>query len=127
MKIQKHNKTMRVSGLRELCATNATEFREQVCAALALDPDLTAIEIDLSRIPFIDSCGLGALVAVHKAANQNQEDGEGVAMCLVDPAPPVRQLIELTRMDCVFQIPPDSVHNSGDSLPPTAPNSIRSV
>ena len=101
MKVQRHNDTVKITGLRELCATNAHDFREQACAAL--DPELAAIEIDLCHIPFIDSCGLGALVALHKAANGGQPNG-GVAICLIDPTPAVRQVIELTRMDCVFQI-----------------------
>jgi anti-sigma B factor antagonist len=112
MRIQRHNNTVRISGLRELCATNAHDFREQACAAL--DPEVAAIEIDLSHIPFVDSSGLAALVALHKAANGGQADG-GVPVCLIDPTPAVQQVIELTRMDCVFQIenrPPTSLEDS---------------
>ena len=101
MRIQRQNKTVRITCLRELCATNAHDFREQVGAALT--PEVTAVEIDLSRIPFIDSSGLAALVAVHKAANGGQVAGP-VNICLLDPTPAVRQVVELTRMDCVFQV-----------------------
>jgi anti-sigma B factor antagonist len=101
MRIQRHNDIVLISGLHELCATNAHDFREQACAAL--DPEVAAFEIDLSRIPFIDSSGLAALVALHKAANGGEPSG-AVAVRLMDPRPAVRQVIELTRMDCVFQI-----------------------
>jgi len=101
MKIQRQSKTVRITRMRELCATNAQDFREQVEAALT--PEVTTVEIDLSRIPFIDSCGLAALVAVHKAANGGHVAGP-VNICLFDPTPAVRQVVELTRMDCVFQI-----------------------
>jgi len=101
MKIQRQSKTVRITRMRELCATNAQDFREQVEAALT--PEVTTVEIDLSRIPFIDSCGLAALVAVHKAANGGHVAGP-VNICLLDPTPAVRQVVELTRMDCVFQI-----------------------
>jgi anti-sigma B factor antagonist len=101
MKIQRQNETVRITRLRELCATNAQDFREKVEAALT--PEVTTVEIDLSLIPFIDSSGLAALVAVHKAANGGQVAGP-VNICLLDPTPAVRQVVELTRMDCVFQI-----------------------
>jgi anti-sigma B factor antagonist len=101
MKIQRQINTVRITRLRELCATNAQDFREKVEAALT--PEVTTVEIDLSRIPFIDSSGLAALVAVHKAANASQAAGP-VNVCLLDPTPAVRQVVELTRMDCVFQI-----------------------
>jgi len=101
MKLQKHQGTIRITGLRELCATNAHALREQGCAALNENP--VAIEIDLSRVPFIDSVGLGALTSLHHAANRDRADA-AVAICLLDPSPAVRQVIELTRMDAVFQI-----------------------
>jgi len=113
MKIQQQIKTVHVTLLHELCATNAHDFREKVEAALT--PEVTTVEIDLSRIPFIDSCGLAALVAVHKAANGGHVAGP-VNICLLDPTPAVRQVVELTRMDCIFQIEyrqsADSVENS---------------
>jgi len=100
MKIQRHNDKLSITELRELCATNAHTFREQTFAAL--DDALVTIEIDLSQIPFVDSTGLGALVSLHKAANRESE--RGVTICLLDPAPPVLQVLELTRMHCLFEI-----------------------
>jgi anti-sigma B factor antagonist len=57
------------------------------------------IEIDLSETRFIDSCGLGALVALHKTAC-----GHKGVVRLLNPLPPVQQILELTRMHRIFEI-----------------------
>jgi len=99
MNILHDDETMSVTGIRELGATNATTFRNEVYAALPLKPK--AIEIDLSQTDFVDSCGLGALISVYKAAaNRNG----GVTMRLMNPTPSVQQLFELTRMHRIFEI-----------------------
>ena len=92
---------MNVSGVRELSAANARWFRNEVCARLA--PGLKSIEIDLSQTGLVDSCGLGALVSLHKAANDQNRNG-GVAVRLLNPLPPVQQVFELTRMHHLFEI-----------------------
>ena len=65
----------------------------------ALDrPDLDALEIDLSRLRFIDSTGIGVLLRVEEQARTR-----GVALSIV-PAPP--------RVQRVFE-----VSGVGDALP----------
>jgi anti-sigma B factor antagonist len=101
MEIQRQNGTLNVSGVRELSAANARLFRNEVCARLA--PELHHIDIDLSQTNLVDSCGLGALVSLYKAANDQSNNG-GVAVRLVNPPPPVQQVFELTRMHYLFEI-----------------------
>ncbi|HVV00157.1 MAG TPA: STAS domain-containing protein, partial [Verrucomicrobiae bacterium] len=57
------------------------------------------IDIDLSQTTYVDSCGLGALVALHKTAC-----GRKGAVRLLSPQRPVQQILELTRMHRIFQI-----------------------
>ena len=62
MKFEVRGETLTVVEVRELGADNFQDFRERVRAAM---PErLRNIEIDLSQTSFLDSCGLGALIAV---------------------------------------------------------------
>jgi len=97
MKIQPEGETLRVSEIQELGAANANAFRDEVRSALANGQK--HIEIDLSQTAFIDSCGLGALIALHKTACSRNG-----AVHLLNPQPPVQQILELTRMHHIFQI-----------------------
>lgn len=97
MKIQSNGDTLRISDVKEINADNASRFREQASAALSNGE--RNIEVDFSETRFLDSSGLGALVALHKAACNR----EG-ALRLVNPTPPVRQILELTRLHHVFEI-----------------------
>ena len=103
MEIQRQNGTLSVAGVRELSAANARSFRNEVYAAMGRG--LEHIEIDLSQTSLVDSCGLGALVSLYKAANENGNGGR-VAMRLLYPQPPVQQIFELTRMHHLFEIVP---------------------
>lgn len=97
MKMEAQGDTLRISGLTELGAANSNHFRDQARAALA--DTQTTIEIDLSQTTFLDSCGLGALIALHKTAcNRNG------LLRLLNPLPPVRQVLELTRLNRIFDI-----------------------
>src|SRR5438046_1512152 len=101
MTIQQHNGTLTIRGVRDLFAEDARALRSDVCARFY--PELTVIEIDLSESQQVDSCGLAALVALFKAANQHKKDG-GVAVRLLNPQPAVQQMLELTRLHHLFEI-----------------------
>ena len=64
---------------------------------------LQAVEIDLSQTQFIDSCGLGALIAVQKCATNHNGNG-AVPVRLLNPTPSVQHLLELTRLHRNFEI-----------------------
>jgi anti-sigma B factor antagonist len=99
MKIQQQDQVLRVSEFAELGAANSQTFRDEVRAALA--PHLKTVEIDLSQTRFVDSCGLGALIAVQKSAGALNG---GATVRLVNLQPPVQQLFELTRLHHLFEI-----------------------
>jgi anti-sigma B factor antagonist len=97
MKIQSDGDTLRTSGITELSAANANSFRDE--ARRAFGQSQKNIEVDLSQAGAVDSCGLGALVALHKTAA-----ARGGVLRLLNPTPPVQQILELTRMHRIFEI-----------------------
>lgn len=97
MKIKANGETLSVSEVKELGAVNSNTVRDEVRAALV--DGQKNIEIDLSETSFLDSCGLGALIALHKTAC-----GRKGTLRLLNPLPPVQQILELTRMHRIFEI-----------------------
>ncbi len=89
--------TLRISAITQLGEANAVAFRDWVHTALSAHHK--NIEVDLSQTTFVDSSGLGALVALHKAAARRAG-----ALRLLNPCPPVQQILELTRLDGILQI-----------------------
>ena len=100
MKIQNDGDTLRASAIAELSAANANSFRDE--ARHAFGRQQRNIEIDLSQTTALDSCGLGALVALHKTAS-----ARGGVLRLRNPTPPVQQILELTRMHRIFEVVKD--------------------
>lgn len=97
MKLQSTGNTLRISSVRELSATTANSFRDE--ARRAFEDGQLNIEIDLSQTASVDSCGLGALVALHKTAATR-----GGVLRLLNPNPAVQQILELTRMHRIFEV-----------------------
>jgi len=97
MKMEIDGDTLRISEVQELAAANANAFRD--VAREAMGHERKNVEVDLSRATFIDSCGLGALIALHKTACARNGN-----VRLLNPLPQVRQILELTRMHRIFEI-----------------------
>lgn len=85
--------TLRVTG--ELDAATAPEFDAAIGPLLA--GGVTDITIDVAGLAFLDSSGLRSLV---RAREQLLPDG-GVVR-LLDPAPAVRRVLEITRLEEAF-------------------------
>lgn len=97
MKLQIQGDTLHITDVRELGAVNADALRDEARSAMtAAQKD---IEIDLSQTAFLDSCGLGALIALHKTACLRR----GMVR-LLNPAPTVQQVLELTHLHRIFEI-----------------------
>ena len=97
MKLQNTGNTLRISAVKELSAANANSVRDE--AQRAFNDGQLNIEIDLSQTATMDSCGLGALVALHKTAASR-----GGALRVLNPNPAVQQILELTRMHRIFEV-----------------------
>jgi anti-sigma B factor antagonist len=77
-------------------AAGAIEFKEAV--RMAAQAPGSPVILDLSQVTFIDSSGLGAVVAVLKLLGPQRP------LHLAAPQPNVAKVFRLTRMDSVFTI-----------------------
>ena len=83
-----------------LVATNAGAFRRTVTTAL--DAGATELTIDLTRCPYADSRGLGALVAASNMAKRH-----GGHLSIANACDDLRTLFQLTQLDHVFHVCPE--------------------
>jgi anti-sigma B factor antagonist len=77
-------------------AASAVQFKDEMCR-LAAD-EACRIVLDLGRVDFLDSSGLGAIVGVMKLLGSDRR------LELVALSPNVAKVFRLTRMDTVFPI-----------------------
>jgi anti-sigma B factor antagonist len=80
-------------------AAVAVQFKDAMRQATEAGP--ARVVLDLSQVGFLDSSGLGALVAAMKALGPSRR------LDLMAPTPAVQKVFRLTRMDTVFAIFPD--------------------
>jgi anti-sigma B factor antagonist len=74
----------------------AVEFKEKVRALTQNAPN--RVVLDLTQVTFIDSSGLGAIVAVMKLLHPDH------SLILAGLTPAVEKVFQLTRMDSIFRI-----------------------
>lgn len=84
---------------REFIVDEVANFREEI-NKLMEEGKINFI-FDFSRCDFIDSTGLGVLVAIYKKSIQ-----KGGSIILKSLKPNVENLFKLTRLDQVFKICP---------------------
>lgn len=101
-------------GEERIDAAVAIQFKDRM-REIALQPSERVV-LDLSRVTFIDSSGLGAIVAVMKALAPARR------LELLGLTPNVAKVFRLTRMDSVFTIHPAP---GSAPAPETAPRSQR--
>ena len=77
-------------------ASNVEVFRERVASLIE---DSNNLLVNLSKVKFLDSSGLAALVAIWR--NLSSKDGQ-VKLCGINPS--VRMVFELTRIHRIFEI-----------------------
>jgi anti-anti-sigma factor len=70
----------------------ALQFETRVDALLAAG-HVHAVELDLAQVGFVDSAGLGALLAVRERANQL-----GIDLAITRGSAPVRRILDLTGL-----------------------------
>ncbi|MEM7488416.1 MAG: STAS domain-containing protein [Pseudomonadota bacterium] len=90
-----------------LDANCTVAFKERVHALTAGHPD--RVMIDMGAVQFLDSSGLGALVAVMKGL------GQGRRLELANCADSVTRVLALTRMDRVFVMHDDATPSRGNA------------
>lgn len=79
-------------------AAVAIEFKDAMRVQTDGGPDM--VVLDLSMVEFIDSSGLGAIVAAMKSMGKERR------LALAGLTPTVERVFKLTRMDTVFSVFP---------------------
>jgi anti-sigma B factor antagonist len=85
-----------VVAVEELDASNAAEFKRDMAPVLDAS---TKLVLDLSRVRFVDSSGLGAFISCLRKMNNK---GGDLKLCGMSKQ--VRAVFELVRMHRVFDI-----------------------
>ncbi|MGZ2255886.1 STAS domain-containing protein [Roseobacter sp. A03A-229] len=94
----KTEEQLRIVSVREdrIDAAVALEFKDAMRVQTEDGPD--TVVLDLSEVQFIDSSGLGAIVASMKTLGADRK------MALAGLTPTVERVFQLTRMDSVFSV-----------------------
>lgn len=94
----KTEEALRIVSVKEerIDAAVALEFKDAM--RVETDGGTDIVVLDLSMVQFIDSSGLGAIVAAMKTL------GAGRKMALAGLTPTVERVFQLTRMDTVFSV-----------------------
>lgn len=91
---------------RGLCIISVQEANIDAAVAVAFKEEMrnrtqdapAQVILDLTKVVFIDSSGLGAIVATMKLLHPERK------LILAGLTPPVEKVFQLTRMDSVFRI-----------------------
>ncbi|MEY2569028.1 MAG: anti-sigma factor antagonist [Actinomycetota bacterium] len=87
--------TIHVTG--ELDVASAPALR--ACVVSVLEQGQRRVIMDLAKLEFVDSTGLGALVGARKRVRES-----GGELVLTNPLPQTLKLLELTGLNAVFMI-----------------------
>jgi anti-sigma B factor antagonist len=91
---------LRFHGTDALDTLVAAEVKEQALGLIAGDSDVI---VDLSGVAFLDSTGVGVLVSLFKAARRS-----GRSARFASVAPGVRSVLEVIKLDRIFDLYPDA-------------------
>ena len=83
----------------DLVASTAEDLKAQV--SKLVEKKFRYIMLDMSKIGFMDSSGLGSCMAVHKALNEK----EGMLVC-AQPSEAVTKIFRITRADQKIKVIP---------------------
>lgn len=97
MKTRTQGDTLIITDFTELNTTNATWLQDLVRQSLAQTHKV--IELDLSKVKFLDSTGISALISIHKT--MCKRSGK---IRLLGPTPAVSQILHLLSLNEVFEI-----------------------
>lgn len=88
---------VRVDG--ELDMHTAPQFTERVEQGFQAAPQLTSLILVLSEVTFVDSSGLGAILAQYRRVV-----GKRGRVVLVGPKPPVRKVLQMSGLHKLMEI-----------------------
>ena len=96
---QPHPPQLVLSG--EIDIASAAELREAGIRAVGGLAEGVQLQVDLAKVTFVDSAGLGALIAIRNAAASFQHE-----IILTNIPPSIMRLFELTGLSSSFTLLP---------------------
>lgn len=111
MRIVQRGDTLNILDLTELSARNSNAFRVELEPYMSVSP---RIQVDLSATEFVDCCGVGALLSLHKLACTANA---GARMTVLNPNRCIRRILDLTGASRVVPVDRTTLQ-SRDGLPP---------
>jgi len=97
MKTRTEDNILFITDFTELNTTNAMWLQDLVRQSLVQAHKI--IELDLSKVRFLDSNGISALISIHKTMCKR-----GGKIRLFGPTPAVSQILQLLSLNEVFEI-----------------------
>ena len=91
--------TVQIDPIGEIDSDNCHQLRDEVGAVLAVEPP-SLIRVDMSQVPFIDSVGIGTLVACYHAAAAS-----GVRLVVSNPTTYVHRILYISGLLGLFGSP----------------------
>ena len=91
--------TVEIHPVGEIDSDNCHQLRDEVSALLAVEPP-SMIRLDMSEVPFIDSVGIGALVACYHAAAASD-----VRLVVANPTAYVHRILYVSGLLGLFGSP----------------------
>ncbi len=91
---------LRFQGTDALDTFVAARVKAEALALIGRDADVV---VDLSGIAFVDSTGVGVLVSLFKAVRKSGRDARFAGI-----APGVRSVLEIIKLDKIFEVYPDA-------------------
>ena len=89
--------------LVSLCGSAGTEEGDELEQRLhELSSSSARLVLDLSELTFVNSAGLGAIVAAHRRCRE-----QSGMLCVVNPRPAVAQVLRITHLDRLIAIHAD--------------------
>lgn len=92
---------MTVAG--EIDLYTAPRLHSELSAVIASAARGSRVTIDMSRVDFCDSTGMNVLLTSLRQANERE-----IGFELAAPRPAVRKILQVTGLDSVFTITPES-------------------
>ena len=77
------------------CSGRLVRGDETTILCAAIHQQERELNLDLSEVTAIDAGGIGALVSLQAA---------GLYLRLINPTPPVREVLRLTKLDSLFEV-----------------------
>ncbi len=90
--IDRRDNAVLVTPFGEIDRDTAPGLRRRLTEAVGL-AGAGLVDVDLRHVMFMDSSGIGALLAAHRLAGES-----GAALRIRDPSPSVRTVLELTNV-----------------------------